>query len=235
LEEGGASLNTLQSLSLPNLPNSDPSSPSNTSEASTESQATVTQTTSPSSVDRSHVSLGLSALVSKASPSKFSTPQKKRPSLPPTEPKKKRRLIPTQRAIEIANQKFESFDGMEGYFNDQVEDLSEDQRTSTKSQFGFVNPFPDGFPLTDEESYLLPDPHSGSCLYQDSDYEDEGYWSQIVSSANSTEGETAEEKEERRLKLLARFHTSNSTATKSVQAPKKDLLSELDEEEQLLK
>ncbi|KIW93238.1 uncharacterized protein Z519_05843 [Cladophialophora bantiana CBS 173.52] len=133
------------------------------------------------------------------------------PSLP--EPKKKRRLVPTKQASEIANQKFETF---------------------TKNQFGFVNPFHGGFPLTDDENCFLPDPHPGSSFYQDADHEDQGYWSKIVSPENSGEGETADEQGERLKKLLSRFHQGKQTS-EAAAPPKKGSTPKLTEEEWILK
>ncbi|EXJ69228.1 uncharacterized protein A1O5_07264 [Cladophialophora psammophila CBS 110553] len=137
----------------------------------------------------------------------------KRPVPSSLEPKKKRRLVPTKQASEIANQKFETF---------------------TKAQFGFVNPFPGGFPLTDDENCLLPDPHPGSSFYQDADHEDEGYWSKIVSPENSGVGETADEQGERLKRLLSRFHQGKPTSEPAA-PPKKGSTPNLTEEEWLLK
>ena len=235
LDEGDISLSKSPSLSLPKQSDSGSSNSTTASEASSpDTQTTLLRSSSTSLVGQSHGCSHPSAVISTPSSTNFSTPHKRRPSPLPLAPRKKRRLIPTQRAIEIANQKFESFDGMEGYLN-QDEDLSEDRKPSAKSEYGFYNPYPDGFPLTDAENWLLPDPHPGSCLYQDSDHEDEGYWSQIIGSASSIEGETAEAKEERRMKLLARFHTGNTAALKPAQAVDQGSSTELNEEEQLLK
>jgi hypothetical protein len=102
-----------------------------------------------------------------------------------------------------------------------------------KSEYGFVNLFPDGFELSPEEEWLLPDPHPGSCLYQDSDHEDKDYWSQILNAAKPVDGETLEGQEQRRLKLLARFHDLG-TPSKSAKAEKASP-TELNEEDLLLK
>ncbi|KAJ9614420.1 hypothetical protein H2200_002556 [Cladophialophora chaetospira] len=138
--------------------------------------------------------------VDKTKPPVAAESRKRKPSAAP-DPKKKRRLILTPRAIEITSESAEAFDDMD----DSVESSS--GTPAKKSEFGFVNPFPDGFPLTAEEEWLLPDAHPGSCLYQDSDHEDEGYWSQIVSASDQIEGESAEERDERRMKLLERLYS----------------------------
>ncbi|OQV00293.1 hypothetical protein CLAIMM_05811 [Cladophialophora immunda] len=147
------------------------------------------------------------------------------------EPRKKRRLVPTKRAIEIANQKFEKFGGMSDYLQSQPMAPRPYTETYNQEKFGFVNPFPHGFPLSDDEGWLRPDPHPGSCLYQDSDHEDEGYWSNVVSPANSGDGESPEEQQERLSNLLSRFHGHKPITSKSSATTSK---AELDEEEQLM-
>ena len=142
---------------------------------------------------------------------------RKRPLPTASEPKKKRRLRPTPKAIEIATKDFRSQNGLEDDFENQGKGASGKSNAASKSEFGFFNPFPDGFPLTEEEEWLRPDPHPGSCLFQDSDHEDEGYWSQVVNSPASVEGETAEQQVERQMKLLARFHHGANTSSTSAQ------------------
>ncbi|ETI20393.1 hypothetical protein G647_08428 [Cladophialophora carrionii CBS 160.54] len=137
-------------------------------------------------------------------------------TLPVSKPKQKRRLIPTARSIEIA---IGDVNSNGNYPKDQSKETSQSFNGDKKSEYGFVNLFPDGFELYRGEEWLLPDPHPGSCLYQDSDHEDEGYWSQILNMANSAEGETAEEQEDRRMKLLARFH-DHRPSSQSTQADK---------------
>ncbi|OCT48283.1 hypothetical protein CLCR_03803 [Cladophialophora carrionii] len=140
--------------------------------------------------------------------------------LPVSEPKQKRRLIPTARSIEIA---IGDVNSIGNYPKDQSKETSQSLNGDKKSEYGFVNLFPDGFELCRGEEWLLPDPHPGSCLYQDSDHEDEGYWSQILNMASSAKGETAEQQEDRRTKLLARFHdhrpSSQSTQVDKASPP----------------
>ncbi len=136
----------------------------------------------------------------KPQPAEVAAPSRKRKSSHSPEPmKKKRRLILTARAVAIANQ--DHFIGTEDNLEIQV---------VKKSEFGFTNPFPDGFPLTEEEEWLLPESHPGCCLYQDSDHEDEDHWAQIVKTSETMGGESAEERDDRRMKLLARFHDHNA-------------------------
>ncbi|KIX96516.1 uncharacterized protein Z520_07782 [Fonsecaea multimorphosa CBS 102226] len=141
------------------------------------------------------------------------SPLNKRSLNPSPEPKRKRRLIPTKRAVEIANQKFERFGGMRDYLQNQPTAPRARPSTYSQEEFGFVNPFPDGFPLSDEEGHLRPEAHPGSCLYQDSDDEDEGYWSKVVSPVDSAE--TPEEEQARLKELLSRFHKRKQTGAKS--------------------
>ncbi|OAL36641.1 hypothetical protein AYO20_03973 [Fonsecaea nubica] len=138
--------------------------------------------------------------------------------------KNKRRLLPTKRAVEIADQKCDTFGENEA-------NAPEPQAsTYRQAEFGFFNPFPNGFPL-DEEDWLRPDPHPGSCLYQDSEDEDEGYWSKIISPANSGEGGTPEEQQTRLNELLSRRH---QTKPKQKEIKEEPSNIELDEEQKFL-
>lgn len=85
----------------------------------------------------------------------------------------------------------------------------------TKSEYGFFNPFPEGFPLEEEDSDLLPDTHPGSCLYQDSSHEDGDGWTKVSNPANLTQ--TTRGKEEDLLRLLVSFHSGNDTQSKSAE------------------
>ncbi|KIW76553.1 hypothetical protein Z517_08997 [Fonsecaea pedrosoi CBS 271.37] len=138
--------------------------------------------------------------------------------------KNKRRLLPTKRAVEIADQKCDTFGENEA-------NPSEPQAsTYRQAEFGFFNPFPHGFPL-DEEDWLRPDPHPGSCLYQDSEDEDEGHWSKIISPANSGEGGTSEEQRTRLNELLSRHHQPKPKQ-KEIKEETSNI--ELDEEQKFL-
>ncbi|KIW62566.1 hypothetical protein PV04_10728 [Phialophora macrospora] len=151
-------------------------------------------------------------------------------NVPVTKPKKKRRLIPTARAVEIATG---DVNNTGNYPKTQSKDKSQTSIDVKKSEYGFVNLFPDGFDLSPEEEWLLPDPHPGSCLYQDLDHEDKDYWSQILNAAKPVDGESLEEQEQRRLKLLERFHDL-SASVRSAQAQKPSP-TELSVEDLLLK
>ncbi|EXJ54515.1 hypothetical protein A1O7_09855 [Cladophialophora yegresii CBS 114405] len=147
-----------------------------------------------------------------------------------SKPKQKRRLVPTARSIEIA---IGNVNSIGKYSTGQPKEISLFSNGDKKSEYGFFNPHPDGVELTCDEEWLLPDPHPGSCLYQDSDHEDEGLWSEILRMGNPTEGETVQQQEERRMILLARVHDHRS----SLQSTKVDEASptELREDDLLLK
>ena len=148
-------------------------------------------------------------------------------------PKKKRQLILVSHAAEIADRAFEPW-YQENLKNKQG-DIRDESDVAAKSDFGFFNPFPDGFPLTDEEELLLLDRHPGSCLYQDSDHEDEEVWSRVVNDPDCVQGETKEERVERQMRLLARPRNVDRTTQKSYLQPGDNPPLPLNEEQLLLK
>jgi hypothetical protein len=138
----------------------------------------------------------------------------------------RRRLRPTAAAIVVAEETFHT-----QAFTPQISFQEEvnGPNDTKKSNWGFVNPFPDGFPLTEEdEGWLLPDPHPGSCLYQDVNHENLGLWGDAMDAANPVPGESTVVRDERILQMCL---TLLMLEAKSASSSQPQLSRELTEKE----
>ncbi len=128
-----------------------------------------------------------------------------------------KRLKATPRAIEIASQLSPSDGDSEQYLNQQSE--SESEFTDGKGDWDNDNPWSQISSATTNfdslDANMEPHHHDkanlhlGSCLYQDSDHEDEGYWSKVVTPTTGQRVLTDEEKEEELAKTIRYLHQTN--------------------------
>lgn len=154
-----------------------------------------------------------------AKPSQITVPSVlgKRTASSEPKPEKKPKLQATPQAIKIAAREFKSCETTEQYLSQQAETESEttDSQGGCETSQAFDGNAGNAFNGNGLDEYKKhsrqahANAHLGSCLYQDSDHEDEGYWSKVVSPTNIGRELTEEEKEEELNKTLLYLRQTN--------------------------